>query len=109
MHVPGFKVVAPTNAYDAKGLMTASIRDNNPVMLIEHRLFTSTGGEVREERYVVALGAARVIKSGSDVTIVGISYMALEAFRAAGYLEEVGIDAEVIDPVSLAPLDIDKI
>jgi pyruvate/2-oxoglutarate/acetoin dehydrogenase E1 component len=109
MHVPGFKVVAPTNAYDAKGLMTASIRDNNPVMFIEHRLFTATETQVPEASYEVPFGQARVTKTGSDVTIVGISYMALEAYRAAGYLEEVGIDAEVIDPVSLTPLDIDTI
>ncbi len=109
MHVPGFKVVAPTNAYDAKGLMAASIRDNNPVMFIEHRLFTATESEVPADPYTVPFGQARVTRTGSDITIVGVSYMALEAYRAAGYLGEIGVSAEVIDPVSLTPLDIDTI
>ena len=109
MHVPGLKVVAPSTPYDAKGCLIESIRDNNPVMFVEHRLLAGVKSPVPEEPYTCPLGKARVMKEGSDMTVVGISYMAVEAFRAAGYLEEVGIQAEVIDPVSLSPLDMDTI
>lgn len=109
MHIPGLKVVAPSTAYDAKGAMTASIRDNNPVIFIEHRLLGNSKSYVPEEPYTVPLGKSRVMREGTDITIVGISYMAVEAFRAAGYLEGAGVSAEVIDPVTLSPLDIDTI
>ena len=109
MHIPGLKVVAPGNPYDAKGIVVNSIRDNNPVIIMEHRLLAGNESEVPEDLYTVPFGKARTTRRGSDLTIVGVSYMALESFRAAGYLEEVGVDAEVIDPVSLDPLDIDTI
>lgn len=109
MHIPGLKVVAPANPYDAKGILVGSIRDNNPVVVMEHRLLAGHESEVPEELYTVPFGKARTMRQGKDLTIVGVSYMALESFRAAEYLEEVGIDAEVIDPVSLSPLDIDTI
>ena len=109
MHVPGLKVVAPTTPYDAKGCLIESIRDNNPVMFVEHRLLAGAKSHVPEQPYTCPFGEARLMREGSDVTIVGISYMAVEAFRAAGYLEEVGIRAEVIDPVSLSPLDMHTI
>ena len=109
MHIPGLKVVAPSNAYDAKGAMTASIRDSNPVIFIEHRLLGNSKSYVPSEPYTVPLGKSRVMREGTDITIVGISYMAIEAFRAAGYLEDAGVSAEVIDPVTLSPLDIDTI
>ena len=109
MHVPGLKVVAPVTPYDAKGCLIESIRDNNPVIFIEHRLLSGVRSHVPEEPYTHPIGKARVEKEGSDITIVGISYMAVEALRAAGYLEEVDIDAEVVDPISLSPLDMDTI
>jgi len=109
MHVPGLKVVAPSTPYDAKGCLIESIRDNNPVMFVEHRLLSGVTSHVPEAPYTCPFGKARSIREGADVTIVGVSYMAVEAFRAAGYLEEVGIRAEVIDPVSLSPLDMDTI
>jgi pyruvate/2-oxoglutarate/acetoin dehydrogenase E1 component len=105
MHVPGLKVVAPTTPYDAKGCLVASIRDNNPVMFIEHRLLHYQTGYVPEEVYATPLGRARVLAEGSDVTLVGISWMATECLRARRYLQQRGISAEVVDPVTLSPLD----
>jgi pyruvate dehydrogenase E1 component beta subunit len=109
MHVPGLKVVAPTNAYDAKGCMIAAIRDNNPVMFVEHRLLYSTDAPVPEDPYTVDFGKARVSGKGTDITLVGISYMLVECLAARDLLADVGISAEVIDPVSLMPLDVDTI
>lgn len=109
MHVPGLKVVAPTNAYDAKGCMIAAIRDNNPVIFVEHRLLYYTDAPVPEAPYTVEFGKARISGRGSDITLVGISYMLVECLRARNLLAEVGISAEVVDPVSLMPLDVDTI
>jgi len=109
MHVPGLKVVAPTNAYDAKGTMIAAIRDNNPVIFVEHRLLYSTDAPVPEDPYTVEFGKARISGEGDDITLVGISYMLVECLRARELLAEAGISAEVIDPVSLLPLDVDTI
>ena len=105
MHVPGIKVVAPSSPYDAKGCLTCAIEDENPVLFVEHRLLYFQKGPVPEERYTVAPGKARVVAPGQDLTLVGISYMQLEAFRARHYLAGVGIEAEVIDPIWLSPLD----
>ncbi len=108
-HVPGLKVVAPTTPYDAKGCLVQSIRDNNPVMFIEHRLLHFQVGYVPEELYSVPLGQARVLAKGDDVTLVGISWMVVECLRARSYLQQRGISAEVIDPVTLSPLDMNTI
>jgi pyruvate/2-oxoglutarate/acetoin dehydrogenase E1 component len=108
-HIPGLKVVAPTTPYDAKGCLIASIRDNNPVMFVEHRMVHHQQGHVPAEQYTVPFGKARVLQEGSDITLVGISYMAVECLRAQRFLEEVGIHAEVIDPISLSPLDSETI
>jgi pyruvate/2-oxoglutarate/acetoin dehydrogenase E1 component len=109
MHVPGLKVVAPSNAHDAKGCMVTAIRDNNPVIFIEHRLLYPTEAYVPEESFAVEFGKARICTRGEDITIVGISNMLIECLRAQELLSEIGIGAEVIDPISLAPLDIDTI
>jgi pyruvate/2-oxoglutarate/acetoin dehydrogenase E1 component len=109
MHVPGLKVVAPATPYDAKGCLVAAVRDDNPVMYVEHRLLHFQKGPVPEAAYTVAPGKARITQAGEDITLVGISYMQVECLRAAKYLEEVGIQAEVIDPIWLSPLDIDTI
>jgi acetoin:2,6-dichlorophenolindophenol oxidoreductase subunit beta len=109
MHIPGLRVVAPTTPYDAKGLMIASIRDDNPVIFIEHRMVHSQKGHVPAEMYTVPFGKARVLAEGTDVTLVGIMHGAVDCMRARESLAEVGIDAEVIDPVSLSPLDADTI
>ncbi len=109
MHIPGLKVVAPSNAYDAKGCLTAAIRDNNPVIFVEHRLLYYTDAYVPEESYIVPFGQARTVRQGGDITIVGVSNMLVECLRAQELLAEEGISAEVIDPVSLMPLDVDTI
>ena len=109
MHVPGLKVVAPSNGHDAKGCMISAIRDENPVIFVEHRLLYATETLVPEEPFTVEFGKARICTSGNDVTLVGISNMLLECLRAQEMLLEVGIRAEVIDPISLVPLDIETI
>lgn len=109
MHVPGIKVVAPATPYDAKGCLVAAVRDDNPVLYVEHRLLHFQKGPVPETSYTVPPGKARITVPGEDVTIVGISYMQVESLRAAKYLEGVGVKAEVIDPIWLSPLDIDTI
>lgn len=108
-HVPGLKVVAPSTPYDAKGCLISAIRDNNPVIFVEHRLAHLSKGIVPREQYTVPLGKARVLAPGSDVTIVGISHQVVECMRAANKLGGVGLSAEVIDPVTLNPLDIETI
>jgi pyruvate/2-oxoglutarate/acetoin dehydrogenase E1 component len=108
-HVPGLKVVAPSTPYDAKGCLIESIRDDNPVMFVEHRMLHSQKGHVPAPPYTVPFGKARVLVKGDDVTLVGISYMAVECLRAQQSLQAAGISAEVIDPVSLSPLDADTI
>ncbi|HEY7221994.1 MAG TPA: transketolase C-terminal domain-containing protein [Candidatus Binatia bacterium] len=109
MHVPGLKVAAPTTPYDAKGCLTHAIRDNDPVIYVEHRILHFQKGPVPESLYTVAPGKARVTAPGTDVTLVGISYMQVECLRARCYLEAAGIHAEVIDPIWLSPLDADTI
>jgi len=109
MHIPGLKVVAPSNAHDAKGCMIAAIRDDNPVIFVEHRLLYPTEAFVPEESFTVEPGHARVCTQGGDITVVGVSNMLVECLRAHELLAEVGIQAEVIDPIWLAPLDIDTI
>jgi acetoin:2,6-dichlorophenolindophenol oxidoreductase subunit beta len=109
MHVPGLKVVAPSNAFDAKGCMIHAIRDDNPVIFVEHRLLYFTDAYVPEECFEVPFGKARICTRGDDITIVGISNMVVESLRAHELLAEAGIHAEVIDPISLVPLDIDSI
>jgi pyruvate/2-oxoglutarate/acetoin dehydrogenase E1 component len=109
MHVPGLKVVAPTTPYDAKGALIASIRDDDPVIFVEHRMIHSLRGHVPEEPYALPIGRSRVLLEGTELTIVGISHFALEALRAAHMLRDVGISAEVLDPIWLQPLDLEGI
>ena len=104
-HIPGLKVVMPSTPYDAKGLLMAAIRDDNPVFYLEHKRLYGRRGEVPEEAYVVPLGAGQVKRPGKDVTIVATSAMVWEALDAAEKLAPRGIDAEVIDPRTLQPLD----
>jgi len=105
MHVPGLKVVLPSTAYDAKGLLLASIADPNPVVFIEHRMLYDHTDEVPSEPYQVPLGRAAVRRPGSDVTIAGVSYSAFEAMQAADLLRQQGCDAEVIDLRTIKPWD----
>ncbi len=108
-HIPGLKVVMPSTAYDAKGLLMASVQDNNPVIFIEHRWLHNMTGYVPEEPYTVPLGLASVALKGTDVTIAATSYMVVEALRAATVLEKAGVSAEVIDIRTVKPLDYGKI
>lgn len=105
VHVPGLKVVMPSTPYDAKGLLKSAIRDNNPVVFLEQKLLYRTKGQVPGEDYVVPLGVADVKREGRDVTIVATSAMVLRALEAAQTLASEGIEAEVIDPRTLVPLD----
>ena len=109
VHAPGIKVVAPSTAYDAKGLLTASIRDNNPVLFMEHKLLYRTKGAVPEEPYTIPLGQAEVKREGKDLTIIAYAVMAMRALEAAEKLAAEGIEAEVVDPRTLKPLDEDTI
>lgn len=109
MHVPGLKVAAPATPYDAKGCLLHAIACDDPVLHVEHRLLYFQEGPVPEAAYTVPPGKARVTATGSDVTLVGISQMQSECLRARRYLESAGIAAEVIDPIWLAPLDVETI
>ncbi len=104
-HVPGLKVIMPATPYDAKGLLKAAIRDDNPVVFFEHKLLYKLKGEVPEEDYILPIGKADVKKEGKDVTIVSYSYALIKALNAAKALESEGISAEVVDIRTLVPLD----
>jgi pyruvate dehydrogenase E1 component beta subunit len=105
-HVPGLKVVMPTTAYDAKGMMVAAIKDNNPVIFLEHRWLHSVKDAVPESIYEVPLNRAKIIREGSDITIAAFSYMTFEALIAARALFSIaGISVELIDMRSVRPLD----
>jgi pyruvate dehydrogenase E1 component beta subunit len=105
VHVPGLKVVMPSNAYDAKGLLLSAIYDGNPVIFIEHKLLYKTSGHVPEEMYRVPLSQTHVARTGGDLTVVATSLMVKRALEAAGQLSQEGIELEVIDPRTLNPLD----
>jgi pyruvate dehydrogenase E1 component beta subunit len=107
--VPGLKVVMPSTPYHAKGLLTASLRDNNPVLYIEHKVLYETAGPVPEEEYVVPLGRADVKREGTDVTLISYSLMLQKTLAAAEGLAADGINAEVIDLRTLSPLDHDTL
>lgn len=108
-HVPGLKVVAPATAYDAKGLMIAAVRDNNPVVFMEHRWLHNTFSHVPADTYETEIGKSRIARSGKDLTIVTYSYMVTEALVAADTLAKEGIDVEVIDIRTYRPLDIETV
>jgi len=104
-HMPGIKTVVPSTPADAKGLLIASIRDDDLVVFFENKMLYSMNGEVPEGEYVIPLGKADIKREGTDVTIVAISRMVHQALAAADALQEVGISAEVVDPRTLSPLD----
>ena len=108
-HIPGLKVVAPITPYDAKGMLLAAIRDNDPVVMLEHKLCYGIEGEVPDEDYIVPFGKAAIRREGTDVTIIGWSRQVLNALEAAEQLEKHGISAEVVDIRSLVPLDFETI
>jgi len=104
-HIPGLKVVMPSTPYDAKGLMIAAIKDDNPIIYIDDRWLYNQEEVVPEETYEVAIGKGIVRKKGEDLTLVSSSYMVIESFKAAQELEEEGIDVELIDLRTVKPLD----
>jgi len=108
-NVPGLKVVAPTTPKDAKGLLKTAIRGEDPVIFFEHKRLYNVSGQVPEDDYTVPFGQAEIVREGSDVTIVAVSGMVKEALLAAGELAASNIEAEVIDPRTLLPLDTDTI
>ena len=109
MHVPGIKLVMPTTPYDAKGLLKTAIRDNNPVVFLEHKLLYFTKGVVPVEEYEIPFGMAEIRRHGKHVTVVAMQAMQLLALSAAEKLAEEGIEVEIIDPRTLVPLDIETI
>lgn len=109
MGIPGLKVVVPSMPADAKGLMAAAIRDDNPVVYLHPYMLTLDKGEVPEGEYVIPLGLADVKRPGTDVTIVAVGWMVKKALAAAERLRDEGISAEVVDPRTLAPLDVNTI
>jgi len=110
MHTPGIKVVIPSTPYDAKGLLKTAIRDPNPVIFFEHAIaYYSIKGLVPEEEYSIPLGVADIKREGKDLTIVAYSVMVKKALEAAEILAKDGIEAEVVDPRTLAPLDMETI
>lgn len=108
-HTPGLKVVVPSNPYDAKGLLKSAIRDNSPVLFLEHKALYKKTGEVPEEEYTVPLGVAEIRRKGTDVTVVTWGNMVWEALTAAEALSERGIEIEVLDLRTLVPMDIEGI
>lgn len=108
-HIPGLKVVAPATASDAKGLLKAAIRDDHPVIFLEHKLLYNTRDDVPEGDHLVEIGKARIARAGTDVSIIASSKMVLDALKAADELAKEGISAEVVDLRTLRPLDRDTI
>jgi len=105
VHIPGLKVVMPSTPYDAKGLLVAAIRDDNPVVFVEHKLLYKVKGPVPEELYEIPLSTSEVKREGRDLTIIATSMMVQRSLAAAEQLTEEGIDVEVVDPRTLRPLD----
>jgi len=104
-HMPGIKTVIPSTPADAKGLLTAAIRDDDLVVVFENKMLYSMSGEVPENEYVIPLGKADIKREGTDVTIVAISRMVHQALAAADALQADGISVEIVDPRTLSPLD----
>ena len=104
-HIPGLKVIMPVTPHDAKGMLISAVKDNNPVIIFEHRWLHSIRGEVPQGMYEVPIGKARLVKKGHDITLVAMSHMVVEAVRAANWMEDQGISVEIIDVRSLKPLD----
>lgn len=109
MHVPGLKVALPSNAVDAKGLLKTAVRDPNPTLILENKMLYNEKWDVPEGPLFVPWGEANVVRDGKDITLVGLSDMVGFCLKAADKLDQEGISAEVIDPRTLAPLDIDTV
>jgi pyruvate dehydrogenase E1 component beta subunit len=108
-HIPGLKVVLPSNPYDAKGLLIQAIRDDDPVIFLEHKVLYTLEGDVPEESYAIPFGEANIVRDGGDVTVVALGRMVQMAVEAADALEGEGISCEIVDPRTTSPLDEDTI
>src|SRR5436190_5193684 len=108
-HIPGLKVVVPSNPYDAKGLLIQAIRDDDPVIFLEHKALYTVEGDVPEEAYAIPFAEASIVREGGDVTIVALGRMVHLAEQAAGELAGEGIECEIVDPRTTSPLDTDTI
>jgi 2-oxoisovalerate dehydrogenase E1 component len=108
-HIPGLRVVLPSNPYDAKGLMAHALRSNDPVLFLEHRELMQVKGHVPAAHYEIPFGQARIVRPGTDVTVVAFSLMVQHSLKAAEQLASEGISVEIIDPRTVSPLDIDSI
>ena len=108
-HIPGLKVVTPSDSYSVKGLLSAAIRDDDPVFVVNDKKLINMTGFVPDQDYQIELGNGRYLRSGDDITLVGMSYTSVVCKEASEKLEKIGIDAEVIDLMSLSPLDEDII
>jgi pyruvate dehydrogenase E1 component beta subunit len=108
-HIPGLKVVYPSNPYDIKGLMTACIREDNPTIMVKHKRLLGMSAMVPEESYEIPLGTARILRKGNDATVVAYGRMANESLAAAELLAADGIECEVIDPRTLQPFDTETV
>lgn len=109
IHIPGIKVVMPATPYDAKGLLKSSIRENNPVVFIEHKMLYNTKGAVPEGEYTIPIGAAEIKREGSDITLITYSKMLFACIEAANILEKEGISTEIVDLRTLLPMDMDTV
>jgi pyruvate/2-oxoglutarate/acetoin dehydrogenase E1 component len=105
IHVPGLKVVAPSTHYDAKGLLKTAIRDDNPIIFVEHKYMYPMKGEIPDEEYTIPLGVADIKKEGNDVTVISYSYLIHKCLSVANKLKKEDISVEVVDPRTLSPLD----
>src|SRR3954454_22908266 len=108
-HIPGLKVVVPSNPYDAKGLLIEAIRDDDPVVFFEHKVLYTMEGDVPEEAYAIPFAEANFVREGDDVTVVALGRMVLQAQQAAAELDGEGISCEIVDPRTTSPLDLDSI
>jgi 2-oxoisovalerate dehydrogenase E1 component len=108
-HIPGFRVAVPSNAYDAKGLFTSALRCNDPVIFLEQKSIIFKRAHVPEESYTIPFGEARIAREGRDCTVVALAAMVDKTLEAAAKLEAEGVSVEVVDPRTVAPLDIDTI
>jgi pyruvate dehydrogenase E1 component beta subunit len=108
-HIPGLKVARPASPYDAKGLIVGAIRDDNPTIVVLNKRMLGLKGPVPEELYAIPMGVANTVRTGSDVTVIALGRMVVEAEKAVATLEEQGVSVELIDPRTVQPLDIDTI
>jgi 2-oxoisovalerate dehydrogenase E1 component len=108
-HIPGFRVALPSNAYDAKGLFNTALRSDDPVLFLEHKSLVFTKGQVPEEDYAIPFGQARIARAGDAATVVALTSMVDKTLSACANLSKEGIEIEVIDPRTIAPLDVDTV